>query len=91
MPYVSSYLVTYHVKTLIKKENKLGWQKDTTVRISKSAINEPWAVTVTEGSVPFNPNWWPSGRMDTGDMSDPMKWLYDVINFIGKIFNSSRT
>ncbi len=86
IPYVSSYLVTYHIRTLVKKEGKLEWQNDTTVCISKSAIDKPWAATVKKGAVPYHPNWWPSGNVCVGNgMDDPEMWLYEAINFVGKL------
>ena len=84
-PYVRSYIITYHVKTLVMNGAKLDWQYETAVRISKDSLNEPWKAKVVRGSVPFHPDIWPNGRFSGGyGMDDPTMWLYEAINFIGK-------
>lgn len=87
VPYVKNYIITYHIRTLVQnKDGGLEWQNETTVKISKASIREPWAVVVTEGKVPYHPNWWPHGSVCRGNgMDNPEMWLYEAVNFVGRL------
>ena len=82
--YVRNYIVTYHVKTIVKNGEKLEWQKDTTVRLSWLEHDHVWECRVVNGQVPFHANVYADGKFDYGEY-DPGRELYEYINYYGQM------
>ena len=87
VPVVGSYLVTYYVHTIAKdhENDRLVWQDETGIEITKDSIENGWRARVYRGLTPFHPQWWQSGWFDAGMIgSDPGMWLCDFINLVGE-------
>lgn len=86
-PYVTSYTVTYNNKTLVKSESGVVKpQMKTVVRIDipeNFPFSAPTA-TVVEGSCPFHPNWYTSGRMCSGSIWTTDGWIWDFALKLGR-------
>lgn len=88
-PYVTSYIVTYNNKTLVKASSgSIVPQLKTTVQIDINPdtfpIGAPTA-RVVAGTVPYHPNWWENGYVCNGNIWHTDMWLWQYIIKIGRV------
>lgn len=85
-PHVTSYIVTYNVKTLVMVNDKLVPQMRTVVQIDMPASehDRPTA-RVIEGLTPFSPNIYVNGKVCVGNLEEKNFILWRFVVKLGKL------
>lgn len=86
VPYVTSYIVTYTVKTMVMKGDCLMPQMQTVVRIDLPASERDCIrAQVIGGEVPFSPNIYSNGWISAGGYHGGLTALWTLVIIIGRI------
>lgn len=82
----TTYFVTYNFETRVNANGQIRPQYKTVVRFDLGQDFPAAAptVTVVDGSPPWHPNWYTSGRMCVGNMWTTDPWLYKLMIKVGK-------